>query len=384
MKHPQKIKYTRTAINTELSTKKSESSNTNLTILDESLKEISIDDIPKAALTYKGAFPFLVDAISELCTINPKVVNTDTQTETYVIKNQFDNTTTHFAAALKWSTLVELATRNEPTSKDAFRKEIMKIYEAPPSLYINLGNGHSILTHPFIIRSIVFDDYTTMSKHDAEICARLGIQKKISYVDIEFFKPLFAACFNSERGGFIYTDPAFYAMLLKTISTMRNDSTTLSILNRFYNPRTKQFVSKMATTYHKFILYLLSKIASNEKYTTITFDETDIVELLKHVDPSQLYERNGRIYIKNEYDTKLFIDKSCMIYNQMAQRGFCEHTIAVSEHTIYKHTNGKLSFTLTYKRETPRTNIEKYTSNFLNEVQKNTPINIEYKGNEQV
>lgn len=380
MKHPRYIKHTRTAINTELSTRKSETNNAELQILDESLREISLNEIPKAALTYKGAFPYLVDALSELCTINPKFESGNRKGE-YVIKGQGDKETTHYSAMLKWETLTELATRNEPTSKDTFRHEIMKIYRKAPNLYINLGNGHSLLTHPFIIRNIVFDDLTIMSKKDAETCARLGITKKISYVDIEFFKPLFNACFpGNEKGGYIETDPAFFAMLNKTIDTMRNDKNTLKIMNRFYKPRTKQFVTKYASTYHKFILYLLAHISSNQKANSLTLNEEALIDLLAHVDPGQLYERNGKTYIKNEFDTKLFFDKSCMIYNQMAKYGYCEHTIAVSEHCIYSYENKKLKITITYKRETPRTNIDNYTSNFIeNELKDNQPMQIEYK-----
>jgi len=378
MKHPQKIKYTKTAINTELSTRKSESANTSLQIFDESLKEISLDDIPKAALTYRGAFPYLMDALSELCTMNPTI--TLNGEEKKVIQGQDDRETTHYSAMLKWETLTELATRHEPTSKDRFRIEIMNLYKSAPNLYINLGNGRSVLTHPFIIRNIFFEDLSVMSKKDAEKCKRLGITKKISHIDIEFFKPLFNACFaGKENGGFIFTDPAFFAMLNKTINTMRNDRNCLNIMNRFYNPKTKQWVTNYPTTYHKFILYLLTHISSNANANTLTLYEDDIIELLTHVDPQQLCVKNEKTYLKNQFDTKLFFDKACMLYNQMAKYGYCEHTIAVSEHCIYSYVNGKLQITISYMRETPRTRIESYTSNFIEELKQNEPLQIGYK-----
>lgn len=377
-KRPSKIKYSKIAINTELSTRKSESSKKSLQIFDESLKEIDIADIPKAALTYRGAFPYLMDALSELCTINPTVQTPEGEKK--VIQGQNDRETTHYSAILKWKTLTELATRNEPTSKDRFRIEIMNLYKSAPNLYINLGNGRSVLTHPFIIRNIFFEDLSIMSKKDAENCKRLGITKKISHVDIEFFKPLFNACFTGkEKDGFIYTDPAFFAMLNKTISTMRNDKNCLNIMNRFYNPKTKQWITKYPTTYHKFILYLLTHISSNTNANTLTLYEDDIIEMLTHVDPQQLCEKNSKTYLKNQFDTKLFFDKACMLYNQMAKYGYCEHTIAVSEHCIYSYVNKKLQIRISYKRETPRTNIKSYSSNFIDELKKNEPLQIDYK-----
>lgn len=384
MSYPKKIKFSKTAINTELSTRKSESQNENLKIFDESFNEINLSEIPQASLNYRGIYPYLMDALSELCTINP-TIKMDNGEIVQVIRNQNDKEETHYSARLKWETLTRLATRNEETSKDRFRKEIMNLYKDSPSLYINLGNGYSVLTHPFIIKTIFFEDFTVMNKKEAEICARLGITKKISYVDIDFFKPLFNACFpGQEQGGFIYTDPAFFAMLNKTINTMRNDSNCLILLNRFYNPRTKQYITKYPTTYHKFILYLLTHISSNQNSNTLTLSENDLIELLTHVDPGQLCLKNGKNYIKNSFETKLFFDKACLIYNQMAKYGYCEHTIAVSEHCIYSTVNGKLQITITYMRETPRTNIENYTSNFINELKNNEPLQIEYKEKDDI
>lgn len=379
MEHRNKIKYSKTAINTQLSTRKSEVRNTDLQIYDEQLNEISLSDIPKASLTYKGAFPYLVEALSELCTINPKLNGE------FVIKGQEDRNSTHYSALIKWKTLVELATKNEPLVKDGFRKEIMNIYKKAPSLYLNLGNGHGLLTHPFIIRSIVFDDLSTMTKKEAEACIKLGITKTISYVDIEFFKPLFNACFpGKEKGGFIYTDPAFYTMLQKTIHTMKQNTDTSKRLSRFYNPRTKQFVTKYPSTYYKFVLWLLTHISSNEKANSLTLNEEDLIDLLAHVDPGQLIEKNGKNYIKNPYDTKLFFDKACWIYNQMGKYGYSEKTIAVGEHSIYSRINGKLQIIINYVRENPRTNIDDYTSNFMNEIEQNPPLEIEFKEQENI
>lgn len=64
----------------------------------------------------------------------------------------------------------------------------------------------------------------------------------------------------------------------------------------------------------------------------------------------------------------------------MAKYGYCEHTIAVSDHCIYAYENKKLKITISYQRSKPRTNIENYTSNFMeNELKNNQPIQIEYK-----
>lgn len=363
-----KIKQSKVAINTTLSTRKSESQNSDLKIFTEDLQEISIEDLKKSNFTYGGAFPYLTNALSQLCTINPKYDDGE-----YVIKGQDDNESTHYSAILKWESLVELATDNDPLSKDMFRHEIMKIYKTPPNLYINLNNGYSILTHPFIIRSIVYEDRTQMSAKDAEICARLGITKKISHVDIEFIKPMFAACIEkNNHGGFIWLDPAFYAKEIRTIEDIRTRPELLNQFKKFYNPRTNQYILKAPQTYYKYILYFLTHISENDNadYTTI-----NAIEMLRHVDPSQLQTQNGKDYIKNKYDTKLFMDKAGMLYNTMAQLGYCEYTVAVIKYCTYDNTD---NYRVYYQKARPRTNIESYTSNFIeSEVNNNEPMNIE-------
>lgn len=365
-----KIKQSKIAISTTLSTRKSESVRENLTVYDESLQVVNIAELKKSNFTYGGAFPYLTNALSQLCTINPRLPNGD-----YVIKGQNDRSLTHYSALLKWETLNELATDNEPTSKDSFRHEIMKVFRTPPELYVNLNNGYSLLTHPFIIRSIVYEDTSEMSKKDAEICARLGITKKISYVDIEFIKPMFAACIEkNNHAGFIYLDPAFYAKEVKTIKKIQTTPDLTKKFQKFYNPRTNEYVLKSAQTYYKYILYFLTHVSENDNadYTTI-----DAIEMLRHVDPSQLQKQNGKDYIKNKYDTKLFIDKAGTLYNTMAQLGYCENTFGVIKYCTYDINTDY--YRIFYQKERPRTNIDPYTSNFIeSEVNNNKPIQIDY------
>lgn len=368
-----KIKQSKIAINTTLSTRKSESLRANLTVYDESLQEVNIDDLKKSNFTYGGAFPFLTNALSQLCTINPYITDFEGKQKP-VIQEQDNPQATHYSALLKWETLVQLATDNDPLSKDLFRHEVMKVFRTPPEVYVNLNNGYGVLTHPFIIRSIVYEDTSEMSKKDAEVCARLGITKKISHVDIEFLKPMFNACLEkNNHKGFIYLDPAFYAKEVRTIREIQTNPDLTKMFQRFYNPKTGEYVLKSAQTYYKYILYFLTHVSenSNADFTTI-----NAIEMLRHVDPAQLYNRNGIDYIKNKYDTKLFIDKAGTLYNTMAQLGYCENTFGVIRYCTYDNTD---DYRIYYQKAKPRTNIESYTSNFIeSELANNDPIAIDY------
>lgn len=362
------IKQSRISINSILSTKKSEQEHIN-GIIDETNKEcptITINDMKIANFKYGGAFPFLTNALSELCTENPTFNNGE-----FVIQGQNDNTT-HYHALLKWETLQFLATDNDPLSKDVFRKEILSLFKKSPSLYVKLNNGYSVLTHPFIIRSIIYDDKTTMKKKDLETCEKLGIQKKIAYIDIEFFKPMFADCLskNPNNGGYFILEHAMFSKLRRTIHNIRNDNRLLQDFSQFYNSQTKENITHYPITYYKFILYFITHTSGNQNATSTTIDAID---MLKHVDPNQLYERNGKTYIKNKYNTKLFIDKASKLFNTMGQMGYCENIKAVIKSCYYGITD---TYTINYEVEKPRINkLEPYTSNFFeSEIKKNKPL----------
>lgn len=362
-----KIKTSKTYIKTITSTRKSEKEIDKpiyRPLEDKTLEKVNISDLSKGSFSYGGAFPFIMEALNQLCTLNP-----ETDTGRKIIQRQDDKTELYYKVFLKWETLLELATGKEKLVKDNFRHEVMSLFKAPPTLYINLENGYSMLTHPIIINNIVYEDKEKMTPKEAEICSRLGITKKISYLEIEFLKPLFSACLEKDtKKGYIYLDKAFYTKELLTINKIQNDPRLLVQFSKFYNPKTKQYVSKTSLVYYKFILYFLTHITSNEN---ADFTNFDAVEMLKHVDPGQLDRFNN---IRNKYDTKLFIEKACTLYNIMAQQGYCESTAGVPTYCLYDTSN---VYKLYFKRDKPRTNIQNFTSNF-EEIQQNEPLQLEF------
>lgn len=361
-----KVKTSRNLINSTLATKMSES-NERIEIYNSDSQLISIDDIPSHAFRYSGVIPFIGNALSELCTKNPIDEN-----GRFVIKNQ-DNEQSHYSAIIRWAELLKMATGNDPLSYETFLKEFLKVFRTPLTLYVSLGNGYSAVTHPIIIRNIVYADSSLMTRLEAERCARLGIQRKILYVDIEFLKPLFKACLEKTgHGGFIFLESAFYAKLRRTIYEITQDEKMREIFMRFYNPQTGDYIKKRPCTYYKYILYILSCLPSNKKVVTI---DIDAVDMLRHVDPAQLYRVNGVTYIKNKYDTKLFMDKAGMLYNVMAKKGYCENLSGAISSCIYT----KDKYTVGLRREGSKINIDSYTSNFMNEeLGKNTPKTIDF------
>lgn len=66
----------------------------------------------------------------------------------------------------------------------------------------------------------------------------------------------------------------------------------------------------------------------------------------------------------------------------MAKYGYCEYTYGVPYQAIYNNYDD--NFVVYYKTETPRTNIETYTSNFIQgEIMHNEPKEIEYNNQEE-
>lgn len=370
------VKQSKNLINTYNATRKSETNKNDLQVFEDigqgQLKAVeSLDELKKAVFECSGAMPFLFDGISQLCTINPALPNGE-----MVIKRQDDKNETHYFARLKWETLVDMCTDNNPTVKDMFRHEFLSMFIKPPTTYVSLGNGKSVLTHPFIIQNIYYIDHTEMDQKDAEVCKRLGITKKISYVDIEFFKPLFYASINpnGNHTGYITKDKAFYTKTIQTVYDIKADAELTKKFTRFYNPKTGEYVQKDLKIYYKFINYFLMHLSENEQTDHTTLDA---LEMLREVDPHQILLKDGKEYIRNKYDTKLFIDKACQLFNIMAEKGYCEYVQGVPTYCKYNQNDNK--YIIYFQREKPRTNVKEYSSNFMEEeISNNTPLNIKW------
>ena len=373
------VKKSRHLLETELSTRMSLGLRDDLTYWEQdeygALKAIDIADITKAHLSYKGAFPYFTDALSELCSIDP----TD-ETGWHYIRGREDPFETHFSVNMGFEELVTLATDNEPTSKEPFKRELRRVMKEPPRLLVRTrefveGRGWAnmaILTQPFNIPSVGAGYENIDGTEDAAAARayRIGVRRRVSNIQIDFYKALFNACLPGQGsdGGYVKTDRAFYAKYIRTLREIPQTAEGERKRLMFRNPRTGEIMERVDKgAYYKMILYLLFHLSSNKLVTQQTLSPQDVINMLAHVDPGQLYTRNGKLYVKNAYDTKLFIDKASWIFNEMARRGFCEKTAAATEHCIYRNTSEGIELTIYWKRNNPRYSIDAYSSNFIEE-----------------
>lgn len=348
MQDVKKINMSNNLANTQLASKKSMDEGTQ--VWDEKTHAIlTMSELGKGFFQYSGDFPFITTALCGLCTMNPA-----TPDGHLVIRGQDDPQATHYSARLKWDTLVDLATDGMPDVKESFHREFFRAFNKNKTLFVHMPNGYSVLTRPVIIKNIVYHDLTQMTKAEAERCAKIGITRKIAFVDIDFFKPLFSGILGQSNEGFISMDKAFYAKIRHTINYINDNPILKARFSRFRNPRTGEFIKEFPVVYYKYFLYLAMHIGGNCNGATTL----QVQRMMEHVQAGQL-DTAG--HVKNWYNTKLFCDKAGMLFNEMAKLGYCEHTKGAITGSYYDVAHNEVR--ITYQAEKPRAKVVDYTSN---------------------
>lgn len=307
---------------------------------------IKLEDIPKSAFSWRGALPYLTDAISALCTKDPKDENGE-----FVIKNRHDETTMFYSAKISRETLIKLATNNDYSQWDYLLRELKKGLKNPPTVFVRTPKGlyYAQAINPLGIKYKEADDLTEQEKI---MCEQIGGKIKIvDYVEFVFFKPLFADCFPKNKatyGGYIKVPIASYAKFHKIAEKLQIEDSYIS-------------------TYYSFALWFLTHISSNEKAQTLTLDESKIIELLQGIAPTQTRRKGNRYYLKDKNESVKFITNACKILNAMAKAGLGEDFKAIPECCNVSTVDG-LQIVIGYKTnkdEKTHANAKEFTSNVL-------------------
>lgn len=349
-------------------------------------EEISLADMPKAIVSYKGAFPLLADGISELCTRNPTYAD-----GTPVIKFQNDDTP-YLYAELHRDDLIGLCTGWEEHVLPTFWREVTRLVKNPRLWYINFGNGHGMAGHVFII-NVYYEDLTQMSDTDAARCRNLGIERRVTHFGIFFLRPLFESCLPGKSrgkcGGFLTTEHAFYAFYTKALIMLDTEASAESLIfRRACNPTgatlalTKEGgeeLDELIPYYRMALCFLAWAEAKAKFYETdawIRKGGEEIIDMMKQVYPSLLTVSKGKVYLRDRRDAMCLIDRALWGLNKMARMGYADHLKAIPIRAVYRETGEGLELEIEfYARGKGRANLDVpvYTSRNIEELAGKNP-----------
>ena len=350
--------------------------------------EITLADLPKAMVSYKGAFPLLADGISELCTRNP--TNED---GTPVIKFQ-DDDTPYLYAVLHRDDLIGLCTNWEEHVLPTFWREVTRLVKTPKLWYINFGNGRGMAGHVFII-NVYYEDLSQMSEADAARCRNLGIERRVTHFGIFFLRPLFESCLPGKSkgagGGFLTSEHAFYTYYTKALLALETEADAESLIfRRLCNPNEATFaltkeggeeLDELIPYYRAALCFLAwaeGKAKFYEQDPWIRKSGEEVIELMKQVYPGLLAVSKGKVYLKDRLGAMCLIDRALWGLNKMARMGYADHLKAIPIRAIYKETGAGLEIELEFwARGKRRANVDCpiYTSRNIEKLAGKNPRN---------
>jgi len=341
------IKYSKKLVDTELSNTKTVNPEK---IIETELQELKIDDntlqnashiaiseVKKTTFQFAGAYPYLFDALSMLCSENPKYKD-----GTPFVKD--DGIFYH--ATLTWEDLKYYSLgKYDSLTHETLTTEILKLYTSPMSKCIPLNDEYSMLVKPIQINAIIHKN-KNLSKVEAQ--RQINFRKKknddeteilqdednglfnpIMGIDILFFKPLFEASLKGGITGnsFLQLEQNLQAKIISFIKNtkmeMQNPTDKSEILNGIISEdefntiknnasslKPYLFIQREPIIYRRYMLYLLEH--DNQEGNFIKINAKD---LMLHVDPQQLdSDKNFR----NTMNMRIFVDKANLIINLMS------------------------------------------------------------------
>lgn len=427
MKEYSNLRYPRKLLATELLSQK-KIKNTQVKIVDDMKEELPnevIKDIKTKSFQFSGAYPFLFDALTYLCKMNPKDEN-DNPIITPIENSYF------LHATISWEDFKKFALGDYHLSlKENLITELKKIQQDTTPKYFTLGENYIIKANPVIVNPIyklttnenkknslknlinhrnnVLEEkkkkreeelkkkeIETYNKIQAYLNAQLEnietkeyekVAEKINMYDLKkiidaaspFLQTTNENIFdkddsNNETAVLEGVELIFYAPLF--ISAMDN------IENQFIQIGTC-FQAKLETAIRKYkkeiltegifakyrkiqrypIVYRRYAIFLASKFNNVgSFISINAKDLLLNTDPQQL---NTNLKIRNLSDMKIFVDKANLLLNKMGKDGLMQGFKFIPTKCRYNETTQE--FTINITKSTNQNEIPDYEGCFTAE-----------------
>lgn len=283
-------------------------------------EKVTLEQLHRASFSLAGAYPYIFDALTALCSDNPDIQVYDFNTEQYETVKVIQRHGLFYTATLKWETFLQLALDGMEEGKQTLIDEICKMYSNRVETLkcVPLPNsGYSVTCRPIDIKAIYHKDQTTASRAEMRGLINLDLHP-ISAITFDFFVPLFKATIESRGStGFFKLTRAFHAKMLHTMNKYRNTET----FTKYGNIKT------MPVTYRRYQLFL--GLHDNNKAPSITIPEAEIAI---HIMPSDV-DTSGNL--KDPWRVRTILTKANALLNAMAKEGYMEFMDAVPRGVYY-------------------------------------------------
>jgi len=255
-----------------------------------------VEKLTRSFFEIAGAHPYIFDALSYICTFHRQA-----------IERRENSTETHFRVRIPIENFLDYALDGRSQYKHRLMTELYDMASIQRGKILPLDAGHSIKTVPIRV-DLFYEDGTKLHPATARKLESLKGQAPISYIAIEFYKPLFQTLLQGKDGESWFPLPkAFHAKMLETMDECRE-------LPEFKNAG----IQALPIQYRK--LYLYMNLHDNGLGERLNLDGVDT---LLSCYPTLVKDKGGERYI-DWWEGRLFIKKACELYNRMADKGLMD------------------------------------------------------------
>jgi len=252
--------------------------------------------ITKSAFDVSGAFPYLFDALSYICTHHKDK-----------IKRFEDSEETHYRVEVPFNFFIFFALDGKNEYKKSLMTEIYSLALKPLGKVISLDKTRSILTIPIFLQ-LVYDDVSNGDQAKIKRLVPFGNKLPISKIIIDFYKPLFSDLFSGDYGEkWIPIPKSFHVKLLESIDICKTSSNFVTS-NHVATP----------VCYRK--LFMFMNLHDNGKGKNLFLKSK---EVLLACYPSLLDDIDGSRYIRYTA-TEEFLTNAETLFKKMSENGLLE------------------------------------------------------------
>lgn len=295
-----------------------------------------INALTRSAFELAGAHPYIFDTLAYICSHHR-----------HAIERKNNQLETHYRVRVPIDYFKKFALDGCTICEKSLMTELRNLVSNQKPKVLPMTNEYSILTTPIMV-NLVLKERSEVTPETIKRLSHLKNRKTgeshqeegrglpLKMVIIEFYKPLFASLFAGQFGNNWFPIPtAFHAKMIEEINNCRN-------LPEFQ----KINIKALPIQYRKLFLYM--NLHDNSTGKKLILDATDT---LLSCYPSLLSSKNGKHYINNWWKARLFVQKACLLFNCMAEKGLMDGAKFIPTKIHYNKSLRKFELTLTRQRK---------------------------------
>jgi hypothetical protein len=220
-------KYPRTLADTETKSRRSYPADIHVT------PETDRDFLTNpAAFSLQNVYPYVFDGLTAFCTDHFNTSLTFEGKEIMAIQGQNEPALTHFQAIVPVDVFKELCLDGHNEYWHFLETELHRMHKEPELRLLPFTPGYLIRTHPLFV-DFVYEDGTKASVMKS--LENIGADRKIKYLILHFYKPLFSSILQKNKKGtignnYIQMPRAFQAKIAATLKELEARFKSLDII----------------------------------------------------------------------------------------------------------------------------------------------------------